>query len=97
MEFEWDEAKSLANLQKHGIRFNEAVRIFSQPVLTRVDNRKDYGEVREISTGLLDGQVVLVVVHTDRNGITRLISARRAKRAERKAYDDNYQENTSRD
>ncbi len=96
MLFEWDETKSLTNFRKHGIRFDEAVRIFSQPVLTRVDNRKDYGEVREISTGLLDEQVVLVVVHTERDGTTRLISARRAKRAERKAYDDDYQEDTSR-
>lgn len=96
MNFEWDDVKNETNFQKHGIRFEEAARIFSHPVMTRIDDRRDYGEVREISTGLLDGLVVLVVVHTDRDGTTRLISARPAKRAERKAYYDNYQEDTGR-
>ncbi len=94
MQFEWDEVKNEANFQKHHIRFEEAARIFSHPVITRVDDRQDYGKVREISTGLLDGLVILVVVHTDRDGTIRLISARPAKRAERKAYYDNYQKDT---
>ncbi len=93
MNFEWDSEKNDANFSKHKIRFEHAVRIFINPVLTRVDDRRDYGEVREISIGLLDGEATLVVVHTDRNGTVRLISARRANRAERRAYDDYYQKN----
>lgn len=91
MNFEWDEVKNEANFSKHKIRFEKAVRIFINPVLTQTDDRTDYGEVREISIGLLDGHIVLVVVHTDRDGNIRLISARKANRAERKAYDDYYQ------
>lgn len=96
MNFEWDEVKNEANYRKHGIRFEDAVRIFLNPVFTEVDDRKDYGEVRERSIGLLDGEAVIVVIHTDRNGTARLISARPAKRAERKDYNDNYQKDTGR-
>ncbi|MDA1076106.1 MAG: BrnT family toxin [Proteobacteria bacterium] len=86
MTFEWDQAKDAANLKKHGISFDEASRIFSGPVLSRIDDRQDYGETREISLGELGGAVVIVVAHTDRNETIRIISARLASRAERKVY-----------
>jgi uncharacterized DUF497 family protein len=84
--FEWDAAKSRANVAKHGVSFETASRIFEGPVLTRADARFDYGEVREISVGAVEGTFILAVVHTDRRGVTRIISARAAKRRERKAY-----------
>lgn len=88
MEFEWDAEKNLANLKKHGISFEEAKHIFDGPVLTRIDDREDYGEVREISFGLLSPDAPLMVVHTARGIRTRLISARKASRQERKVYYD---------
>ena len=88
LHFEWDDVKNEANHIKHGILFEEAALIFSGLILTEVDERQDYGEKREISIGQLADQVVIVVVHTDRNGVTRLISARTAKRTERKRYHD---------
>lgn len=88
MDFEWDDEKNLANLRKHRISFEEAALIFLGPVLTRIDNRKNYGEVREISIGQIEGQVVVVVVHTDRGALVRIISARLAGRAEREKYHD---------
>lgn len=66
MEFEWDEEKNRANLEKHGISFDEAKHIFNGPILTRVDDRRDYGEVQEISLGLLSPDVPVMVVHTRR-------------------------------
>ncbi len=84
--FEWDDAKNTANIAKHGVSFSTAVRIFDGPVLTAVDDRFDYGEIRENSIGLVDGVLFLVVTHTDRNGIIRIISARPAKRQEREYY-----------
>ena len=81
MEFEWDQSKDRANRRKHGISFEEAKHIFDGPVLTRVDDREDYGEVREISLGTLSPD-------TARGAKTRLISARKANRQERKIYDD---------
>jgi uncharacterized protein len=88
MECVWDTAKSTANLAKHGISFDDAKHIFDGPTLTRIDNRRDYGEIRHISIGALAPTVVLVVVHTERNGKIRLISARKANRQERKRYFD---------
>ncbi len=88
MEFDWDPAKSEANLNKHGISFDEARDIFDGPILTRVDDRQDYGENRHISLGALAPAAVLVVVHTERGDKIRLISARKANRRERKVYHD---------
>jgi len=88
MEFEWDESKNQSNIAKHDLSFEKAIAIFRNPVLTRIDDREDYGEIREISTGEVNGSVVLVVVHTDRDNITRIISARLASKTERKDYYD---------
>lgn len=92
MSFDWDPAKNAENIRKHGIRFEDAQKIFDGPVLTRIDNRNNYGEVREISLGLFNGLVMLTVVHTDREGVTRLISARKASREERKYYEKEVQQ-----
>jgi hypothetical protein len=94
MQFEWDDNKNAANLKKHGISFDEAALIFKGIVLTRLDNREDYGETREISTGMIGGQTVVIVAHTDRSNAIRIISARLANKAEKKAYYDYYQKNT---
>ena len=93
MRFEWDDEKDRTNFIKHKIRFEEAAQIFRGPTLTTIDDREGYDEIREISIGQLHGQVVLVVVHTDREGTIRLISARRAKPLERSQYDDYIKEN----
>ena len=61
---------------------------FEGPVLTDVDARFNYGEVREISIGKVADAVVVAVVHTQRDGKIRLISARRANRGERKRYEE---------
>jgi len=87
MEFEWDDNKYHQNITKHGIRFEDAIRIFDGFTVDLVDERFDYGEVREISVGLIDGCAVVVVVHTDRNGKIRIISARPAIKFERKMYE----------
>ena len=88
MEFEWDDDKDRGNRKKHGIGFDEAKHIFDGSVLIRIDDREDYGEIREISMGTLSGHVVIVVVHTARAGKTRIISARKANRKERQVYYD---------
>lgn len=85
MSFQWDEAKSAANEAKHGISFLQAAQIFRSPVLRRADNRCDYGEQRFIALGAYDSEV-LCVVFTERDGDKRLISARKARRDERKKY-----------
>lgn len=50
-----------------------------------IDDRRDYGEVREIALGLIDG-LVFVVVFTRRGDALHVISVRRANRRERARY-----------
>jgi uncharacterized protein len=83
--FEWDAAKNAAHVAKHGIDFDDAVRIFEGPVLEQIDNRRDYGEKRVAVTGIVTG-LELFVVYTVRGDNCRIISARRASRYERDAY-----------
>lgn len=91
MKFEWDEDKNHLNIEKHGVRFEDACKIFDGFTIDAIDNRTDYGEERIISIGLLNGIAVITVVHTDRKGICRIISARPANRKERKHYDETIQ------
>ena len=72
--FEWDERKRRANIAKHGVDFAHALLIFENYVISRIDDRQDYGEMRFVSLGMVDNEC-FVVVHTERDGATRLISA----------------------
>lgn len=87
MKFEWDESKNRQNIEKHAVSFDEACEIFEGFTLDQTDTRFDYGEPRVISIGMLGGVAILTVVHTDRFGVRRLISARQANRKERERYD----------
>ena len=80
-------AKNAGNIAKHGIDFATASRIFDGVPVSAPGDRVDYGEARMIGIGLLDRIAVLVVVHTDRAGVCRIISARQANRKERERYD----------
>jgi len=94
MQFEWDDQKAATNFRKHGIRFEEAALIFQSNTLTQFDNQNEAGEDRFVSIGMIRGAVLVVVVHTDRDGVTRLISARRASSSEQKQYNAYIKENT---
>ncbi len=89
MNFEWDKAKNQSNIKKHLISFEEAQAIFEGEVLTVADDRFHYSEERYISFGelvLADGRIIIAVVHTERGDRTRIISARKANRRERRHY-----------
>ena len=91
MEFEWDEAKRQKTLLERGIDFYDAVLIWDDPFRQeRIDNRKNYGEVRyqTIGKGPLG---ILFVVYTVRvyeagEPVNRLISARPAKKKDIEQY-----------
>lgn len=88
LEFEWDEDKAVANLEKHGVSFAEATTVFGDALsLTIEDPEHSEGEERCIILGMSIGQRLLVVAHTERDDIIRLISARPATRAERRNYE----------
>ncbi len=85
MEYEWDNAKNETNLKKHGIDFEFAQEIFEGRFISKIDNRKDYGEIRLLALGALGG-FILLVVYTMRGERIRIISARRANEEERSVY-----------
>ncbi|MBE9103071.1 BrnT family toxin [Vacuolonema iberomarrocanum] len=85
MEFEWDEAKRLANLRKHGIDFVDLPALFAGEILTIEDTRYSYSEQRFITFGLLQGRVT-AVVHTEREDRIRIISARKATKYEQRVF-----------
>jgi len=85
MDYVWDDSKSDANLQKHGLSFEDAKIVFSGVCVTFEDNRYNYGEPRFITLGALAGRIV-VIVHTPRHETTRIISMRKANEREQKIY-----------
>ena len=85
MDSEWDEAKRQANILKHSIDFVDAVEIFTGQFVETADRRRDYGEPRVLASGELAGEIIRIV-YTWRGERRRIISARRARRDEGRAY-----------
>ena len=83
--YEWDETKNRENLVKHGLSFHDAADVFAGSFVTVEDTRRDYGEPRFITLGLLRGRTV-VIAHTARAGRTRVISMRKANSREARHY-----------
>ena len=88
-KFIWDPDKYLINHQKHGITFDEATTVFSDDsAIYLVDNASSDFEDRFIVIGFSSAANMLMVCHCYRNGdnFVRLISARKANKAEAKLY-----------
>ena len=87
MHYEWNPDKATTNLHKHGVRFADAIAVFSDELaLTVPDDFPD--EERFLILGTDAFGRLLVVVYTWRGERSiRLISARKATRRERKQYE----------
>jgi len=89
MEFEWDELKAAANRSRHHVTFDEARSVFNDPLsLTFPDPQHSEREHRYITLGFSLAGRLLLVVHTDRSGAIRIISARRMTQKERMTYEE---------
>ncbi len=82
MIFDWHDAKHERNLRERGFGFDFAALVFEGRVLTQIDDRRDYGEIRVKAIGEADG-IVLAVIYTDREEVRWIISARKANKKER--------------
>ena len=81
--------KAKANIQKHGVSFDEAATVFLDPLaLTFPDPDQSGGEDREITIGYTAGHKVVFVSHCQRGDRVRVISARKATRKERRQYEE---------
>jgi hypothetical protein len=82
-QFEWDLEKNEINKEKHKIAFEDAIELFDAPFLRFRSDRS--GEIRWVALGKARGRVI-AVIHTEREGRIRIISARMARTKEREIY-----------
>ena len=91
MQFEWDEAKNLANIAKHGLSFEAAIEVLDDPRRLTEEAHTVAGERRLQTIGLAAVIAVVFIVYTFRlvcvDVHIRMISARPASRRERTRYD----------
>jgi uncharacterized DUF497 family protein len=87
VSYQWDPAKARANQAKHGISFADAVAVFEDPRAITLDD-PHLDEDRYVTIGLDFLGRVVVVCWTWRDEEIRLISARKATRAERSEYQE---------
>ena len=90
MIFEWDDEKEKINIEKHGIDFSTAAKVFAdENRIEFFDAAHSAEEDRYITIGMIGGiAYIVMVVYTDRDEAIRLISARKATKQERKVYHD---------
>jgi len=84
LRFQWDPKKDTINLRKHGLAFEDVVGIFNGLYLELPDEQHER-EQRWIVSGEARGRVV-IVVYTWRGNSRRIISARKATKAEQEEY-----------
>jgi uncharacterized DUF497 family protein len=94
IRFEWDDAKNVLNRRRHGISFEQASRVFLDPLCFSIYERIEDGEERWQTFGLVDS-LVLMAAHTVREEgatdpleVIRIITARKATARERRRYED---------
>ncbi len=86
MRFSWDPSKNARNIRERGLSFAEAALMWEGPMLVWIDDRRDYGEVREIGLGTV-GQRVMVIGWVRRgDDDIHIFSFRKANARETKRY-----------
>jgi uncharacterized protein len=89
LEFEWDPEKAQANYQKHGVSFDEASSAFGDPLGRLADDAEhSEHELRFVLFGRAATGRLLAVMHTEREGAIRVISAREMTRNEKRDYEE---------
>ncbi len=93
MRWTWDSDKNETNKHKHGISFETAEEVFKDPLLIMFEDNESYEE-RWQTFGSVDSMII-VVIHTwpeydaeFEDMVGRIISARKATRIERTAYEE---------
>ena len=88
VRFSWDEKKNLANIKKHGVNFDLAVHVFSDPLRKEYydDRHSLIGEDRTIAIGLAGNRLLFVSFTESDMETIQIISARKADKNERRYY-----------
>ena len=85
-DFEWDDAKSRANVRKHGITFEEAMTVFLDELALPLEEPAHPDRLILLGESRLGRLLVVVFAERVSEGMIRIISARRATQRERRAY-----------
>ena len=89
VEIEFDPAKDIANVAKHGLSLRAGEGFDWETALEREDDRYDYGEVRFVALGLIGDRLhVLVFTEGSHEDAVRAISLRAAEKHEVRFYYD---------
>ena len=89
LKFEWDNRKAEENLKRHSVSFEEASTVFSDFLSLTIPNPlHSEEEERLVIIGYSETQRLLVIVHTERGDVIRIISARQATTYERITYEE---------
>jgi uncharacterized DUF497 family protein len=88
MAIVFDPAKSRRNERERNLPFELAEQFDFATAYYKIDDREDYGELRIRAVGFLNGSLHMLVF-TERDDDTRILSLRRANRAEMREYDEN--------
>ena len=87
LKFEWDPDKARTNRVKHRVSFEEASTVFDDPLfITFLDIEHSQDEERYITLGVSADQRLLMIAHTERRQVLRIISARKATKNEQRFY-----------
>jgi hypothetical protein len=86
--FEWDQDKARTNLEKHGVSFENACEVFTDPLLFYKDTNEEDGATQAV-IGETRNEHLLFVVHiVKQQDVIRLISARPVTSHERREYEE---------
>lgn len=85
MEITYDADKRARTLAERGLDFEDAMHVFAGATIEFEDDRRDYGETRIATVGLLNGRMV-ALVWTPRGKARHIISMRKANEREQKIY-----------
>ena len=83
--YDWDEAKRAANIAQHKVDFTAVYEFDWETAVVDFDDRENYGELRERATGFI-GDILHVLIFTERDEATRIISLRRANKKDVRRY-----------
>lgn len=91
MKLIWDQGKNRINQVKHKVSFETAQHVFDDPLHISSQDRIEGGEQRWQTVGMVHGVVLLLVAHTvtetEGHETIRIVSARKADKAERRIYE----------
>lgn len=85
MEIRFDPVKRNKTLAERGMDFEDATIVFAGATIDFIDDRRDYGELRWLTIGLLDARMV-AVIWTQRGNIRQIISMRKCNEREQQKF-----------